>query len=55
MSDSAPNINKQSTEQVRPKPSYSLEELLAVSNFKKPETSEEREWVDAPPVGGELL
>ena len=55
MSDSAPNIYKQSTEQVRPKPSYSLEELLAVSNFKKPETSEEREWVDAPPVGGELL
>ena len=55
MTDSAPNINKQSTEQVRPKPSFSLEELLAVSNFTKPEPSEEREWVDAPAVGGELL
>jgi len=55
MSDSAAHINKQSTEQVRPKPSYSLEELLAVSNFTKPETPEEREWVDAPAVGGELL
>ena len=55
MSDSAPNIYKQSTEKVRPKPSFSLEELLAVSNFTKPEPSEEREWVDAPAVGGELL
>jgi len=28
---------------------------LAVSDFTKPETLEEREWVDAPAVGGELL
>ena len=55
MSDLAAHINKQSIEQVRPKPSFSLEELLAVSNFTKPEPSEEREWVDAPAVGGELL
>ena len=55
MTDSAIKINKQSTEQVRPKPSYSLEELLAVSDFTKPETLEERECVDAPAVGGELL
>jgi antitoxin ChpS len=55
MTDLAMNINTQSTEKVRPKPSYSLEELLAVSDFTKPETPEEREWVDAPAVGGELI
>jgi antitoxin ChpS len=55
MTDSATNINKQSTEQVRPKLSYSLEELLAVSDFTKPETPEEREWVDAQAVGGEMI
>jgi len=55
MTDSATHINKQSTEQVRPKPSYNLEELLAVSDFTKPETPEEREWVDAPAVGDELI
>jgi antitoxin ChpS len=55
MTDPATHINKQSTEQVRPKPCYSLEELLAVTNFTKPETPEEREWVDAQAVGGELL
>ena len=55
MTDSAININKQSTEQPLPKPCYSLEELLAVSNFAKPETHEERELVDAQAVGGELI
>ena len=55
MTDLAMNINTQSTEKVRPKPSYSLEELLAVSDFTKPETPEEREWVDAPAVGDELI
>ena len=55
MTDSAININKQSTEQPLPKPCYSLEELLAVSKFAKPETAQEREWVDARAVGGELV
>jgi len=55
MKNSAMNKNTQSTEQVRPKPSYSLEELLAVSNFTKPEAPEEREWVDAQAVGGEMI
>lgn len=55
MTDLAMNINTQSTEQPLPKPCYSLEELLAVSNFTKPETPEEREWVYAPAVGGELI
>ena len=55
MTDSTTNTNKQSTVLVQPKPCHSLEELLAVSNFAKPETAEEREWVDAQAVGGELI
>ena len=39
----------------QPKPRYSLEELLALSDFSQPQTSHEREWVDASPVGGELI
>ena len=41
--------------QTRPKPRYTLEELLAASDYSQPLTPEEREWVDAPPVGRELL
>ena len=37
------------------KPRYTLEELLALSDFSKPLTEEDREWLDAPPVGGELI
>jgi antitoxin ChpS len=39
----------------QPKPRYTLEELLAVSDFSQPLTQEDREWLDAPPVGGELI
>ena len=39
----------------QPKPSYTLEELLASSDFSQPLTQEDREWLDAPPVGGELI
>ena len=39
----------------QPKPSYTLEELLALSDFSQPLTEEDREWVDAPPIGGELI
>ena len=39
----------------QPKPRYTLEELLASSEFSQPPTKEDREWLDAPPVGGELI
>jgi antitoxin ChpS len=41
--------------QTCPKPRYTLEELLAASDYSQPMTPEEREWIDAPPVGRELL
>jgi antitoxin ChpS len=34
---------------------YTLEELLAASDYSQPELEEEREWINAPAVGGELL
>jgi antitoxin ChpS len=34
---------------------YTMAELLAVSDYSHPQPPEEREWVDAPAVGGELL
>ncbi len=37
------------------KPRYTLAELLAASDYSEPQPSEEREWVDAPSVGGELI
>jgi len=37
------------------KPRYTLKELLAQCNPKARCTKEEREWLDSPPVGGELL
>ena len=42
---------------VEPKqrPRYTLAELLAASDYSEPQPLEEREWVDAPAVGGELL
>ncbi len=39
----------------RPRPRYTLAELLAASDYSQPQPPEEREWVDTPPVGGELL
>ena len=38
-----------------PRPRYTLEELLAASDYSQPQPAEEREWVDAPAVGGELI
>ncbi len=38
-----------------PRPRYTLEELLKASEYSEPLTGEEREWVDAPAVGKELL
>jgi len=37
------------------KPRYTLEELLALSDFSQPLTEEDRVWLDAPPVGGEFI
>ncbi|MGC9199087.1 MAG: AbrB/MazE/SpoVT family DNA-binding domain-containing protein [Acidobacteriaceae bacterium] len=38
-----------------PRPRYTLAELLAASDYSQPQPAEEREWVDAPTVGGELI
>jgi antitoxin ChpS len=40
--------------QAAPRPRYTLAELLANSDYGQPLTAEEREWVDAPPVGKEI-
>ena len=42
---------------VNPKsrPRYTLAELLSVSDYSQSQPPEEREWVDAPAIGGELL
>jgi antitoxin ChpS len=38
----------------KPRPRYTLAELLAASDYSQPQPANEREWVDAPAVGGEL-
>lgn len=38
-----------------PKPRYTLAQLLAESDYTRPLPESEREWVDAPAVGEELL
>jgi antitoxin ChpS len=37
------------------KPRYTLEELLADSDYSQPTSAEDREWIDAPSVGRELI
>jgi len=37
------------------KPRYTMDELLAASDYSQPMPPEEREWIDAPPVGRELI
>lgn len=39
----------------QPRPRYTMAELLAASDYSQPQPPEEREWVDAPTVGGELI
>lgn len=39
----------------KPRPRYTLAELLAASDYTQPQPDAEREWVDSPAVGGELL
>lgn len=38
-----------------PKPHYTLDELIAKCDYSQPMLPEDREWLDAPPVGRELL
>jgi antitoxin ChpS len=37
----------------RTKPRYTIEELLASSDYTVPQSAEDREWIDAPSVGRE--
>ena len=37
------------------RPRYTLDELLAASDYNQPEAAADRQWIDAKPVGGELL
>ena len=37
------------------RPRYTMAELLAASDYSQQQSPEEREWVDAPAVGRELL
>ena len=38
-----------------PRARYTLEALLAASDYSEPPTQEDQAWLDAPAVGGELL
>lgn len=37
------------------RPRYTMAELLAASDYSQPQPAAEREWVDAPAVGRELI
>jgi antitoxin ChpS len=39
----------------KPRPRFTLTELLAASDYSQPQSAQEREWIDAPAVGGELV
>ena len=39
----------------KPRPHYTLAQLLAISDYSQPQSADDREWVDAPAVGGELI
>ncbi len=41
--------------QPKPRPRYTLAELLAASDYSQPQSEQDREWIDAPAVGGELI
>jgi antitoxin ChpS len=41
--------------EAKPRPRYTLEDLLAASDYSQPQPPEQREWVDAPVVGRELI
>jgi antitoxin ChpS len=37
------------------RPKYTMAELLRQSDYAQPQTAEDREWIDAPAQGGELI
>ncbi|SER34201.1 AbrB/MazE/SpoVT family DNA-binding domain-containing protein [Giesbergeria anulus] len=39
----------------KPRPRYTMAQLLAGSDYTQPQPEDQREWVDAPAAGGELL
>jgi len=39
----------------KPRPRYTMEHLLAGSDYSKPQRAADREWIDAPSVGREPL
>lgn len=39
----------------KPRPRYTMAELLAASDYSQPLSAEDREWIDAPDVGGERI
>ena len=39
----------------KPKPRYTMAELLAASDYSQPQSTEDREWIDGSAVGGELI
>ncbi len=41
--------------QPAPRPRYTLAELLAASDYTGPPSPEDRDWLDAPAVGKEIL
>lgn len=41
--------------QPQPRRRYTLAELLAASDYSQPQSVQEREWLNAPAVGGELI
>ena len=50
-----PNDEVQEQQKSAEKPKPTLEALLKSSEYAQPQPPEEREWVDAPPAGKELL
>ncbi|WP_397400919.1 antitoxin [Phenylobacterium sp.] len=38
-----------------PRPRYTLEELLAASDYSEPGSAEDQAWIDGPSIGKELL
>jgi antitoxin ChpS len=39
----------------RARPRYTLAQLLEASDYAQPPSAEDRQWIDAPAIGGEVL
>lgn len=40
--------------EAEPQPSYTIDKLLASSDYSEPPSAEERAWIDAPLIGKEI-